>query len=71
LQNDESLTCRTGDLARGLGVVTAIGTAQLPSAGGYARTGPNVAPAVVAGGLFLLGLRLFETLSGGWRNAVP
>jgi len=55
-----------------LGVATAIGAAQLPSAGGYARIGPNVAPAVVAGGLILLGVwLLYETLTGGWRNAVP
>ena len=55
-----------------LGIATAIGTAQLPSAGGYARIGPNVAPAVVAGGLILLGIwLLFETFTGGWRNAVP
>ncbi len=55
----------------GLGIATAIGTAQLPSAGGYARIGPNVAPAVIAVGLILLGLwLLYETLTGGWRNAV-
>lgn len=55
-----------------LGIATAIGTAQLPSAGGYARIGPNVAPAVIAGGLILLGIwLLFETFTGGWRNAVP
>ena len=55
-----------------LGIATAIGTAQLPSAGGYARIGPNVAPAIVAGGLILLGAWLgYEALSGGWRNAVP
>ena len=55
----------------GLGIATAIGTAQLPSAGGYARIGPNVAPAMIAGGLVLLGFwLLYETLSGGWRNAV-
>jgi putative tricarboxylic transport membrane protein len=54
-----------------LGIATAIGTAQLPSAGGYARIGPNVAPAVIAGGLILLGFwLLYEALSGGWRNAV-
>ncbi|HET7004197.1 MAG TPA: tripartite tricarboxylate transporter TctB family protein [Candidatus Binatia bacterium] len=53
-----------------LGIATAIGTAQLPSAGGYARIGPNIAPAVIAGGLILLGLwLLYETLTGGWRNA--
>ena len=33
--------------------------------------GPNVAPAVVAGGLVLLGgWLLYEALSGGWRDAV-
>jgi putative tricarboxylic transport membrane protein len=54
-------------MAVGIGV--AIGT--LCPAGGYARIGPNVAPAVVAGGLILLGIWLvYETLSGGWRNAV-
>ena len=55
-----------------LGSAVAVGTAQLSGAGGYARVGPNVAPAVVAGGLILLGLwLLYETLSGGWRNAIP
>ncbi|MBM4259876.1 MAG: tripartite tricarboxylate transporter TctB family protein [Deltaproteobacteria bacterium] len=55
----------------GLGIATAIGTAQLPSAGGYAKIGPNVAPAVIAGGLILLGCwLLYEALYGGWRNAV-
>jgi putative tricarboxylic transport membrane protein len=56
----------------GLGIGVAIGTAQLSGAGGYARIGPNVAPAVIAGGLILLGVwLLYETLAGGWRNAVP
>jgi putative tricarboxylic transport membrane protein len=55
-----------------LGIAVAVGTSQLSSAGGYARIGPNVAPAVIAGGLILLGIWLsYETLSGGWRNAVP
>lgn len=55
-----------------LGVAVAVGTSQLSSAGGYARIGPNVAPAVVAGGLILLGVWLCcEALSGGWRNAAP
>src|SRR3990172_9752024 len=54
-----------------LGIAVAAGTSQLSSAGGYARVGPNVAPAVIAGGLILLGLwLLYETLSGGWRDAV-
>ena len=56
----------------GLGVAVAVGTSQLSSAGGYAKIGPNVAPAVVSGGLILLGIwLLYETLSGGWRNASP
>ena len=55
-----------------LGIAVAVGTSQLSSAGGYARIGPNVAPAVVAGGLILLGIWLcYEALSGGWHNANP
>jgi putative tricarboxylic transport membrane protein len=55
-----------------LGIAVAIGTASLSGAGGYARVGPNVAPAVIAGGLIVLGLwLLYEALFGGWRNAVP
>jgi putative tricarboxylic transport membrane protein len=55
-----------------LGIAVAVGTSQLSSAGGYARIGPNVAPAVIAGGLILLGIWLsYEALSGGWRNAIP
>jgi putative tricarboxylic transport membrane protein len=55
-----------------LGVAVAVGTSQLSSAGGYARIGPNVAPAVIAGGLVLLGIWLcYEAFSGGWRNAIP
>jgi putative tricarboxylic transport membrane protein len=55
-----------------LGIAVAIGTSQLSSAGGYARIGPNVAPMIISGGLILLGAWLsYETLSGGWRNAVP
>ena len=54
------------------GIAVAIGTAGLSGAGGYARIGPNVAPAVIAGGLILLGLwLLYEAVFGGWRNAVP
>ena len=63
------LTLSLGILA--LGVAAAVGTSQLPSAGGYARIGPNIAPAVISGGLILLGLwLLYETFSGGWRNAI-
>lgn len=59
-----------GILALGIGV--AVGTAMLPSHGGYARVGPNVAPGIVAGGLILLGTwLLYEALSGGWRNSMP
>jgi putative tricarboxylic transport membrane protein len=55
-----------------LGIAVAVGTSQLSSAGGYARIGPNVAPAIIAGGLILLGAWLtYEALSGGWRNAIP
>ncbi|MGB7946763.1 MAG: tripartite tricarboxylate transporter TctB family protein [Candidatus Binatia bacterium] len=55
-----------------LGIAVAVGTTQLSGAGGYARVGPNAAPAVVAAGLILLGgWLLYEALSGGWRNAVP
>jgi putative tricarboxylic transport membrane protein len=54
-----------------LGIAVALGTSQLSSAGGYARIGPNVAPAIIAGGLILLGAwLLYETLTGGWRNAI-
>ena len=53
-----------------LGIAAAYGTTGLSSAGGYARVGPNIAPAVIAGGLILVGLwLLIESLTGGWRNA--
>jgi putative tricarboxylic transport membrane protein len=55
-----------------LGIAVAVGTAQLSGAGGYARIGPNVSPAVIAGGLILLGTwLLYEALTGGWRNRSP
>lgn len=55
-----------------LGIAVAVGTTRLSGAGGYARIGPNVAPAVIAGGLILLGLwLLYEAVTGGWRNAIP
>src|SRR5262245_59038385 len=55
-----------------LGIGVAVGTSQLSGAGGYARIGPNVFPAVISGGLILLGIWLsYEALSGGWRNASP
>jgi putative tricarboxylic transport membrane protein len=59
-----------GVLALGIGV--AVVTATLPSEGGYAGIGPNFIPAVVAGGIILLGLWLgYEAFTGGWRNAAP
>jgi putative tricarboxylic transport membrane protein len=52
-----------------LGAGMAAVTASLPSEGGYAGIGPNFFPAVVAGGMVLLGLWLgFEALTGGWRR---
>lgn len=55
-----------------IGLAVAVGTSQLSAAGGYSRIGPNMAPAVIAGGLILLGLwLLYEALSGGWRRATP
>ena len=55
-----------------LGVATAVGTAMLPSEGGYARIGPNFMPGVTGAGLILLGVwLLYEVLSGGWRNMPP
>jgi putative tricarboxylic transport membrane protein len=52
-----------------LGISVAVGTAMLPSAGGYARIGPNFMPGAVAVGLMLLGVWLiYEALSGGWRD---
>jgi putative tricarboxylic transport membrane protein len=59
-----------GVLALGIGV--AIGTAMLPSEGGYAGIGPNFVPGVVGAGLILLGAWLtYEALAGGWRGAPP
>lgn len=56
-----------GVLALGAGI--AVGTAYLPSQGGYARVGPNFIPAVVAFGLLVAGaFLLYEALSGGWRS---
>jgi putative tricarboxylic transport membrane protein len=59
-----------GVLALGAGV--AVGTATLPSEGGYAQIGPNFMPGVVAAGIILLGVWLvYEAFSGGWRGAPP
>jgi len=52
-----------------LGVGVAAVTATLPSEGGYAGIGPNFIPAVVAGGIILLGAWLsIEAFTGGWRK---
>jgi putative tricarboxylic transport membrane protein len=57
-----------GVIALGMGVAGV--TATLPSEGGYAGIGPNFIPAVVAGGLILLGVWLaIEAFAGGWRDA--
>ena len=54
-----------------LGIAVALGTTRLSSAGGYARVGPNVAPAAIATGLVLLGfLLLYHSVRGGWPNPV-
>jgi putative tricarboxylic transport membrane protein len=53
----------------GLGVGAALVTASLPAEGGYAGIGPNFVPAMVAGGLVVLGAwLLLEALTGGWRH---
>jgi putative tricarboxylic transport membrane protein len=55
-----------------LGVGAALVTASLPSEGGYAGIGPNFVPALVSGGLAVLGLWLLgEALTGGWRQRAP
>jgi putative tricarboxylic transport membrane protein len=52
-----------------LGIGAALVTATLPSEGGYAGIGPNFIPALVSGGLVLLGVWLaIEALRGGWRS---
>jgi putative tricarboxylic transport membrane protein len=52
-----------------LGIAAGAVTAQLPSEGGYAHIGPNFFPAVVSGGLIVLGAwLLWEALAGGWRS---
>ena len=56
----------------GLGIAAVIGAANISGGSGYARVGPNVAPAVISGGLIVLGIwLLYEAFSGGWRNAIP
>jgi putative tricarboxylic transport membrane protein len=55
-----------------LGLGAAFTTARLSSSGGYAGIGSNFMPAVISGGLLLLGAwLLFEAFTGGWRSAAP
>lgn len=69
-RNAAEVALSLGVLALGIGVAAV--TATLPSEGGYAGIGPNFIPAVVAGGIILLGLWLaFEAFTGGWRSAAP
>ena len=69
-RNAAEVALSLGVLALGAGVAAV--TATLPSEGGYVGIGPNFIPAVVAGGIILLGLWLaFEAFTGGWRNAAP
>ena len=62
------------EIALSIGVITlgagiAAVTATLPSEGGYSGIGPNFIPAVVAGGMIVLGFWLaYEALTGGWRS---
>jgi putative tricarboxylic transport membrane protein len=52
-----------------LGAGAALVTAWLPSEGGYSGIGPNFVPAMVSGGLVVLGAwLLYEALTGGWRH---
>jgi putative tricarboxylic transport membrane protein len=55
-----------------LGIAVSVITARLPSAGGYARIGPNFMPTVVGIGLIVVGIWLLvESFAGGWRNRAP
>ena len=52
-----------------LGILMALGTMQLPEATGYAKVGPRLVPAIVSGGLILLGLMLVkEAWFTGFRD---
>ena len=52
-----------------LGIALAYGTSTLPDVGGYAKVGPRLMPAIVSGGLILLGLVLLkEALTAGFRD---
>ncbi|MEO8102139.1 MAG: tripartite tricarboxylate transporter TctB family protein [Betaproteobacteria bacterium] len=52
-----------------LGILMALGTSQLPAATGYAGVGPRLMPAIVSGGLILLGLMLLkEAWLGGFKD---
>ncbi|HYG54480.1 MAG TPA: tripartite tricarboxylate transporter TctB family protein [Burkholderiales bacterium] len=67
MRSGAEIALSLGVVALGIGVAAV--TATLPSEGGYAGIGPNFIPAVVAGGIILLGLWLtFEAFTGGWRK---
>jgi len=67
MRSGAEIALSLGVVALGIGVAAV--TATLPSEGGYAGIGPNFIPAVVAGGLILLGLWLaIEAFAGGWRK---
>ena len=52
-----------------LGIGAAAVTSTLPAEGGYAGIGPNFFPALVSGGLIVLGCWLaVEAFTGGWRR---
>jgi putative tricarboxylic transport membrane protein len=52
-----------------LGLLMAYGTLQLPAATGYAKVGPRLMPAIVSGGLILLGIVLLkEAWFGGFKG---
>ena len=67
MRSGAEIALSLGVVALGIGVAAV--TATLPSEGGYAGIGPNFIPAVVAGGVILLGLWLsIEAFAGGWRK---
>ena len=74
MESPDSRMGRTGQLAVAaavlvLGILMALGTMQLPEATGYAKVGPRLVPAIVSGGLILLGLVLLkEAWFTGFRD---
>lgn len=74
MQSTDSRQGKAGQLAVAagvlvLGILMALGTMQLPEATGYAKVGPRLVPAIVSGGLMLLGTLLIkEAWFGGFRD---